>query len=304
MGPTVGVVICTRGDRPRLLRAALDGVLGQDYPGHITVTVVFDRCPPDEALRLDRPGRRVLVTGNSRAANVAGARNSGVLALPDTDLIAFCDDDDEWLPGKLAAQVAALEPGDVLAACGMVLAYSGWAVDRVLAARRIELADLLVSRVAEAHPSSFLARRTDLVERVGLFAEDIPGGYGEDYDLLLRAAKAAPIRYVPIVGVRVRVHGRSSHFTGRWPTIAAAHEWLLDAHPEFARTRRGRARLTGQIALAHAASARRAPALRWSWRTLRTWPLEPRVYAALAIAARLITVERLIRLLEARGVGT
>ncbi len=49
---------------------------------------------------------RVEAIANTREPGLAGARNSGILAL-DTDLVAFCDDDDQWLPGKLAAQVKA-----------------------------------------------------------------------------------------------------------------------------------------------------------------------------------------------------
>ena len=45
-----------------------------------------------------------------------------MLAL-DTELIAFCDDDDRWLPGKLCAQVEALsrDPEAEMASCGIVV---------------------------------------------------------------------------------------------------------------------------------------------------------------------------------------
>ena len=41
------------------------------------------------------------------APGLAGARNTGIVSL-DTDLVAFCDDDDQWAPGKLRQQVHAL----------------------------------------------------------------------------------------------------------------------------------------------------------------------------------------------------
>src|SRR6476469_3177079 len=96
--PSVGVVIPTR-DRPEELRRALTAVLAQDYPGHIEVVIVFDGSERDDSLE----SSNVRTLDNSRSPGLAGARNSGILSL-DTDLVAFCDDDDEWLPGKLEAQ--------------------------------------------------------------------------------------------------------------------------------------------------------------------------------------------------------
>ena len=95
--PSVGVVLPTH-DRPAQLRAALDAVVAQDYPGAVKVAVVYDRSEPDQGLA---DGERVRVLRNARTDGLAGARNTGILAL-DTDLIAFCDDDDRWLPGDSA----------------------------------------------------------------------------------------------------------------------------------------------------------------------------------------------------------
>jgi glycosyltransferase involved in cell wall biosynthesis len=90
--PSVGVVVPTH-DRPGPLRTALAGVLAQDYPGELRVVVVHDRAEPDFRLA---DGDKVRVTANTRTPGLAGARNTGILML-DTDLVAFCDDDDEWL---------------------------------------------------------------------------------------------------------------------------------------------------------------------------------------------------------------
>ncbi|MFC7757307.1 glycosyltransferase family 2 protein [Catellatospora bangladeshensis] len=103
--PAVGVVIPTR-NRPELLRKALDAVRAQDYPGPLRVLVVFDQAEPDPSLAADG-GRPVLVVANARQAGLAGARNTGITAL-DTELVAFCDDDDVWHPAKLRRQVDAL----------------------------------------------------------------------------------------------------------------------------------------------------------------------------------------------------
>ena len=99
--PSVSVVVPTR-DRPELLRAALGAILDQDYPGAIEVIVVYDHSRAGSVARNGaQPKRRVRVISNSRTPGLAGARNTGILAATG-ELVAFCDDDDEWLPGKLA----------------------------------------------------------------------------------------------------------------------------------------------------------------------------------------------------------
>src|SRR3954469_8129488 len=120
--PSVGVVIPTR-NRPELVRKAIASVRDQRYPGELKVLVVYDQTEPDYLLACspEQPGEvPVLVLTNWRTPGLAGARNTGILAL-DTELVAFCDDDDQWLPDKLRRQVAALEaePAAEFATCAI-----------------------------------------------------------------------------------------------------------------------------------------------------------------------------------------
>jgi glycosyltransferase involved in cell wall biosynthesis len=303
--PSVDVVVPTR-NRPELLRQALDAILGQDYPGPVTVRVVFDQSPPDAAFAVEGPDRRVVVHANDRTAGLAGARNTGILACTG-EFVAFCDDDDVWLPRKLGAQIAAAGPDDELVTCGIRVRYADRLVDRPLAATRLTLADLLRSRLTELHPSTFVFRRAALVGGIGLVGiglvdEEIPGGYAEDYEFLLRTARRAPIRNLPDVLVEVRWH-RRSYFSSRWDTISTALQWLLDRYPEFHGERRGRARVTGQIAFARAAAGQRRDAVRWAGRTLRRNVREPRAYLALAVATGAVSADVVLRLLHTRGRG-
>src|SRR5205823_6330464 len=52
-------------------------------------------------------GDHVKVIHHATSVGPAVARNEGAAAA-ETDLVAFCDDDDLWAPTKLAKQVAAL----------------------------------------------------------------------------------------------------------------------------------------------------------------------------------------------------
>lgn len=301
--PRVSAVVPTR-DRPELLRAAVRALLDQDYPGELEVIVVYDRSEPDPTLtELSRPGRPVRVTENGRTPGLAGARNTGTLAAAG-ELIAFCDDDDEWLPGKLSAQVAALTtlPDAEFVSGGIRVSYDGHTVDRSLPRDRITLANLLRDRLTELHPSTFLFRAAVLRDGFGLVNEEIPGSYAEDYEFLLRAARRAPLVNLRTPLVLVRWHNRS-YFTQRWDTISAALQWLLERYPEFGTQPAGAARVAGQIAFARAASGDRQGALRWARRTLRGNPREPRAYLALAVAGRVVRADAVLRTLHRRGRG-
>lgn len=301
--PRVSAVVPTR-DRPELLRAAIRALLDQDYPGELEVVVVYDRSEPDPTLtELSRPGRPVRVTENGRTAGLAGARNTGTLAAAG-ELIAFCDDDDEWLPGKLSVQVAALTttPGAEFVSGGIRVSYDGHTVERLLPRDRITFADLLRDRMTELHPSTFLFRAAVLRDGFGLVNEEIPGSYAEDYEFLLRAARRAPLVNLRTPLVLVRWHNRS-YFTQRWDTISAALQWLLERYPEFGSQPAGAARVAGQIAFARAASGDRQGALSWARRTLRCNPREPRAYLALAVAGRVVRADAVLRTLHKRGRG-
>ncbi|MFC0005284.1 glycosyltransferase family 2 protein [Micromonospora siamensis] len=301
--PSVSVVVPTR-DRPELLRAAVAAILAQEHPGEVEVVVVYDQSEPDRSLtELSRPGRTVQVITNGRTAGLAGARNSGVLAATG-ELVAFCDDDDEWLPGKLAAQVAALAaaPEAEFVSCGIRVRYDGNTVDRVLDRDRVTLDALLRDRMTELHPSTFLIRASALRDGFGLVDEEIPGSYAEDYEFLLRAARSAPLVNLRTPYVLVRWHKRS-YFAQRWDTISEALQWLLERYPEFAGQPAGQARVTGQIAFARAASGDRKGALSWAGRTIRSNPREPRAYLALAVAGKVVGADAVLRTLHKRGRG-
>jgi glycosyltransferase involved in cell wall biosynthesis len=297
--PSVGVVLPTH-DRPEQLRAAVAAVLAQDYPGPVHIVVVYDRSEPDESLS---DGDRIRVVANIRTPGLAGARNTGVLALC-TELVGFCDDDDVWRPGKLSAQVDALQtdPGAEFASCGIVVSFGDRLSPRLAGRNRVSHDDLLRSRMVMVHSSTYLARRAALLDGIGLLDEDIPGGQSEDWDLALRASARHPIVHVdqPLVQV---AWGNSSHFARQWETKAEALRWMLQRHPDIASCPPGAARVYAQIAFAYACLGRRAEAGRWALRALRSNWHERRVPFALAVATGLISGDTVVRVLNARGHG-
>jgi glycosyltransferase involved in cell wall biosynthesis len=279
---SVEVVIPTR-NRPELVRRAIASVIQQNYGGHLRVAVVFDQQEPDEALRRDGPVP-VRVLGNSRTPGLAGARNTGITT-SQADLIAFLDDDDEWLPGKLERQVQLLNsvPGAPLATTSIMVQFGGKRVPRRAATSTVSHQMLLESRLAMLHSSGFLLDRAAMAE-LGLVDESSPEGQNEDWELLLRYSAHRPIVHLdePLVVVH---WGGAARFARAWEGRIAGARWILERHPDLRASRVGYARLLGQIAFAEAASGRRRTAARTAREAIRARAAEPRGYLALVVAA-------------------
>ncbi|MGH3497052.1 MAG: glycosyltransferase family 2 protein [Nocardioidaceae bacterium] len=297
----VSVVIATRS-RPQLLAKAVEACLSQEHAGPIEVVAVFDQSEPRSELCRDDADRQVRVTSNHRTPGLPGARNTGILAATH-DLVAFCDDDDLWLPGKLGRQVAAIrESGTRAAVTGIQVRYGERLRLRPLAPAPLRLADLVRDRVTSAHPSTYLADRGFLIENDLLVDEKIPGGYAEDYDWLLRVAAHTDVAVVPEPMVEVLWHP-GSFFTNRWTTIVEALDYLVDKHPYIRDDRAGLARIRGQQAFALAGLGRRRESWRKLTETARHNPRERRILATLPVLAGVVSGERVMRTANHFGRG-
>ena len=298
--PSVDVVIATH-DRPQLLRAAIDSVRTQDYPGAVSIIVVFDRAEPDESLA-DAGSTPVRVVRNTRTPGLCGARNSGIGA-GTGELVAFLDDDDTWLPGKLARQVRRLatEPDARMATTSIRVDFGESRTPRLAGTDVVTHEDLLASRMSMLHSSTFLLRRTALLGEPGLVDEGAPHGQNEDWDLLLRYSVAAPIAHLDEALVAVR-WGSTSLFARAWQAKIDGARWALHQHPDIATSRVGHARLLGQIAFAHAALGERGDAVRVASQSIRVRWREPRGYLALLCAVG-VAPNAILAALHRRGRG-
>jgi hypothetical protein len=297
--PTVSVLVATRG-RPQLVREAITSIVDQSYPGAIECLVIHDQEPPDPALEsLGRPDRQVTVLP-SRSTGLAGARNTGLDAA-SAGYIATCDDDDSWHPRKLELQIARLlaEPDLLLVGSGIRLRLpKGKVADWPGRADRIDRRLLLRNRVKELHSSTLVMRR-DAFAKAGRYDEGLPNGYAEDYDWVLRASRVGRIGIVrtPLADIRKDVQ---SYYTGQSENTVVALKHFLAKHPEIAASRRGHARLLGQLAFHLSASGRRDEAVRTIAKALWRWPLSPYTYVALLqllTGAQPQQIRRAVRLL-------
>lgn len=105
MEADISVVIATY-ERPDPCERAVRSVLAQE-PGPREVFICDDGSSPETRRRLERltnlDARMRLLVAPSHRGTPGPGRNQGVAAA-SSSWIAFLDDDDEWLPGKLMAQ--------------------------------------------------------------------------------------------------------------------------------------------------------------------------------------------------------
>ncbi len=293
--PCVSVLLPTHG-RPELVRQAIRGVMDQTYEGEIECLVIHDREPADHLLReLGEPGREVKVLSNQHGAGLAGARNTGVDHASGA-LIATCDDDDRWHPEKLKLQVQHLltHKDLLLVGSGLRLVSEGKEpVDWPGRSDTVSRESLLRNRVKELHSSSLLMWR-DAYAKVGRYDEGLPNGYGEDYDWVLRASRVGRIGIVRQVLVDIR--RGESYYTDRYANTLAGLEAFLEKHPEIRGSRRGYARILGQIAFVRSCLGQRRAALGGSLKSMYQWPVSPYPLIALAHAISGADAARMRRL--------
>ena len=129
--------------------------------------------------------------------------------------------------------------------------------ERLVPMETVGHADLLRDRMAGLHSSTFVFDKSALLGPVGMVDENLPGSYGEDYDLLLRTALVAPISVVNRPLVSVSWTPGQSYFFGKWGAYADGLEYLLKTHEGFRGDRKAHGRIASQISFARAASGER-----------------------------------------------
>jgi glycosyltransferase involved in cell wall biosynthesis len=194
--PRVSIVIAVYNGAPTIERA-LASVFAQTYTDY-EVIVVNDGSTDDTAAVLARFGDRIRVITQSNRG-LSAARNAGVRASTG-EYVAFLDDDDEWMPEKLARCVPVLD-ADRDCALVYTLALKVDPQGRPMGTdARPDGAESPTMNEMLAHPwnvvpSQFVVRR-DVFERAGGFHERFITSC-EDLYFLLSAREFGHFRCVP-----------------------------------------------------------------------------------------------------------
>lgn len=122
--PLVSVIIPTAHRGSDIILRAISSVLSQSYPV-FEVILVDDNTEPSLSSEIKialKNVSQVQYIKNVGSHGACAARNVGI-SCAKGELIAFLDDDDEWLPEKIERQVEAFTQDVVLVYC------NGWRVD-------------------------------------------------------------------------------------------------------------------------------------------------------------------------------
>lgn len=191
-------------ERPVLLQRAIRSIAEQELaPGEI---IVVDDAGQEDATRaaMERWGfGSARVVANSHVKGVSGARNAGA-ALASGELLAFLDDDDEWLPSYLSEVRPRFELNGLDIVCTDMLCRFEDGIDRVAkTAPDTLLPDLFLTRNPGLGGSNMIIRRSTYLA-IGGFDESIPAA--EDMDFGLRSSLRENVKYQRLPKRLVRFH--------------------------------------------------------------------------------------------------
>lgn len=192
---------------------AIQSVLSQSFSRLLLLVIDDGSTDASAAVAASFADERLtLISGPNRG--VTRARNAG-LRIAGSEMVAFLDADDYWLPTKLECQLSALASRPELLAVGCLMRYES-AAGRVLGVSgqtlgRGDRDRIRAGRLMPFPLSSVLFRREPLV-RLGGFDEGLDAGcrvQAEDLELVARLAALGEVDCIPTVLGAYRVHGDS-----------------------------------------------------------------------------------------------
>jgi glycosyltransferase involved in cell wall biosynthesis len=259
--PAFSVVIPSCG-RPAYLAEALESVLAQTCADFECI-VVDDASP--EPVPVPDHDPRVRAVRRPVNGGAAAARNTGI-ELATGCYIAFLDDDDVWLPDRLARALAAHERAPVAVCRQSTLgAAGGPAAGRVLEGDVHDtVLDGITPHLGATSIERTVAPRFDERYRAC-----------EDVDWWLRVAAAAPVAAIAEVGLLYRVHGDARTSGGHADRVRGGELLLAEHAGYFASHPRAKAFRLKRLALSALRTGDRALARRALAASFRLRP-EPR----------------------------
>jgi len=199
--PTVSVIIHTYNNE-KFIAETVESVLSQTYKDY--EIIVVDDGSVDGTREALMPYMQKIRYHYKENGGIASAKNAGI-NLSQSELVAFLDHDDLWVPDKLQLQMECFKENPLL---GLVYAkytsfrdgkelrtkpekgYSGWIFKELLAKSFIQTSTVVVKKKC--------------LNAVGPYDESF--SLGDEYDMFLRISKKFQCGFVNKGLTRYRVH--------------------------------------------------------------------------------------------------
>jgi len=282
--PEVSIIIPTH-NRAELLPRAIATVLNQTFQD-FEIIVVDDASEDNtQDIMKNFADQRIRYIRHEINKGVATARNTGILNSQGR-YIAFLDDDDEWLPGKLEKQFELLEKSPIVG-----VAYTGsFAIEA--SSRKIlnqlsprekgNIFDKICIQKSIAPTSTFFLRK-ECFEKVGLF--DASLDFGEDFDMWLRISKEFRFEYIEEPLVRFSVPDSRHSLSGNYDLMIRGNEAQLRKYASlFASDRKSYSHCYLGLGVLYCYNGNVSKGRESLIKAIKIYPFEPRHYFNLCLS--------------------
>ena len=220
----VSVIVPTR-NRARYLRRALDSICAQRLPAKEIIVVDDASSDNTEATVANYNSSRIRYLRCPKQRGAGHARNMGI-DVAKGRYLAFLDDDDLWMPDKLALQVEHLQRckeqvGMVCCAYRIISEISGTKVKTWVPPKTPM--DAVYFLRTTGFMTTIPLIRSHCFAITGGFDEQLTGS--QDRDMWVRIADAFGVAAIPQILAEHRIHG--SQITTNLPAKAAASALML-----------------------------------------------------------------------------
>jgi len=201
-------VIVPTFNRRHLLKETMESILNQTFKDF--ELIIVDNYSTDNTEKLIRSynDKRIRYFKNQNKGIVAVNRNFGIKKAKG-ELIAFCDDDDLWMPYKLEKQVAEFEKDDQVAlVCTNGIAFNETGETGLTIKSHLRESDFTFKSLIFSNHicnSSVIVRKS-VINDVGMLDEDSKIFGAEDYYLWVQLAKKYSIKYINLPLIKYRTH--------------------------------------------------------------------------------------------------
>ncbi len=225
--PLVSVIIPTY-NRVHMIARCLDSVQAQTFKDYEIIVVDDGSTDATREFLLKAYGNNIRHIAHPTNRGLSAARNTGIEHARGT-YIAVLDDDDLWLPEKLALQVELMKgnPDVVLAYCGTLkVDWQGELIEEVKPEMRGHIFADMLNRNCLKGPASVAMFSREVLGASGVFDTSLSSC--ADWDLWIRIARCGRVDYVDRPLVKYVMH--QSNMSSNIPDMARDTFVILDKY--------------------------------------------------------------------------